>query len=108
MKDVFTQYGIAGIVFQFALLTLAAYQLSYVVTTSSWPPVRWFHIKLRDTYGTADKSAMSDFWTCPNCVSFWLTVAVFSWAGYLLNVPLVVLQAVAAARIVGTVGSRLD
>ena len=94
------------IVFQFFLLTFTAYQATYVVTTASWPPARWFRIQVRKQYGSADDSAMTDFWTCPNCCGFFITLAVFAWAGYLLNVPLVWLQAVAAARLVGLVGSR--
>lgn len=108
MRTALTHYGLAGVVFQFFLLTFVASEVAYVITASSWPPARWFQLKVRHQYGTADQSAMSDFWSCPYCAGGFLTILVFAWAGYLLSVPLLYLQMVAAMRIVGLVGSRFD
>jgi hypothetical protein len=97
-------------IFQFFLLTFSAYVLQYVVTMSDWPPARWFRRELIAHYG--QPSSMVDFWTCPRCFGMVFTIAFFSVLGqpngtsYVLSIPLIWLQALAAAAIVGLVGSR--
>jgi hypothetical protein len=99
-------YGLGWVMFQWFLLTLFAYRAQRIVTTDSWPPTHWFHVKLRDRFGTADQSAVSDFFTCGWCFGFFSTLAVFSLATLWLNVPLPVLQAIAATTVVGQLAQR--
>jgi hypothetical protein len=87
---------------QFALLSLVAYRLQRIVTADSWPPTKWFREKLETTYG--EESHTYTLFTCPWCYGFWVTVAVFSWACYLVSVRWPVAQTIAASVVVGKLG----
>lgn len=90
--------------FQFLLLTLTAYRLQRIVTTDSWPPSKWFRKRIAQRFG--GESSWAEFFTCPFCFGFWATLAVFALATLCLDIPLPVLQALAASAVVGLIGVR--
>lgn len=97
-------HGVAWIIFQWALLSLTAYRLQRIVTTDSWPISRWFRMSIYRRFG--GDSAWYDFFTCGWCFGWYCTLAVFAISTLWLNVPLPVLQALAATAVVGQIAQR--
>lgn len=89
---------------QFLLLCLFSYRLQRVVTSDTWPPSEWFRKSVDSHYGPS--SSIAEFINCSWCIGGLLTIAVFSWAAYLINVPLPVLQTGAAMSVVGYLSSK--
>ena len=93
-------------VFQFILLSLASYRLQRIITEDSWPPSEWLREKVAIRFGK--DSSWYDFITCPWCIGTHLTFAVFAISAQYLTVPLPVIQAFAAATLVGALSSYID
>lgn len=114
------------------IVALSAYRLQRVVTSDTWPPSEWFRSRLAarvDSTALAFKTAyensdepgilrlarankrarnLHDFFTCPWCLGFWITVAVVLEHHHVAGLPLVVHVVFAASTLVGLLGSRDD
>lgn len=93
--------------FHFLLLVGAAFRLQRFVTSDSWPPTRWFRIKLRQRFGEPEDSAITDFFHCPWCFGAWLTFALFAIDWY-HPIPTVILGALTASALVGLISNVAD
>lgn len=87
------------VVFQFILLTLAAFRIQRFVTTDEFPPSIWFRKQ------TEWNAHLEKHFQCSWCFGSIATWIIFAIAAQSLNIPLPALQAVAASSLVGYLGS---
>lgn len=97
------KYASVGLVFQWVLLTLAAFRLQHFVTVDDVPG-EWIRGPVERRFGADSK--MAELLTCPWCFGSWVTFAVFGVAAQFVSIPQPLVQAFAAAAVVGYAGSK--
>lgn len=88
----------------FILLSLCSYRATRLITTDQFPPAQWLRDGVEARFGR--DSGWDILFHCSWCIGFWLTLAVFSWAWYFIDIPYPLLQAVAGSTVVGYLGSK--
>lgn len=90
-------------VFRWALMVLATFRLTRLITTDEWPPTNWLREKVEDRFGK--DSSWVTLITCPWCCSVYVGFAVFAIDHYLWRPPFWLLAFVAATALVGYLGT---
>lgn len=97
--DSLVQYGLGGIVVQWAFLSLAAYRLTRVLIEDEWPPADWFRQYVARRTGR--DSAWTTLITCGWCAATYTSAALYVLSDQMLPIPLPVLSYAATLTVVG-------
>lgn len=90
----------------FAVLALSIFYITYVVTRSALPPVRWTREWVITRFGEGTSPAY--LVTCPWCAGFWIALVVVAVASWAIDVPLPLLVIPAAAGVTGALQQLVD
>lgn len=97
-------YGIAGIAFQWAILTLALFRITRFVTTDTFPPMAAIRNRIVKTLG----KDWGELIICNWCVGFYLCTLAYLLLAQMFPIPLPVVQAFASMGVIGFVGNYDD
>lgn len=92
--------------FLLVLMTGAAYRIQRLSTSDTWPVSLWFRTRIQARYG--EKSAVTEFFSCPWCLGSWTSFATVAVVDWLIGLRWPVLQAAAVATFVGLLARNLD
>lgn len=88
-----------------AVLALATYYVTYVVTRSSLPPVKWARRTIETRW---DGHSIAYLVNCPWCAGFWVACAIVGVTAWVDSVPWPVAVVFACAGVAGVVQHAVD
>lgn len=89
-----------------AVTALAVHYITYVLTRSDFPPVRWAREKIVDAAGVG--TAPAYLVTCAYCTAFYVAALVIAGLDVVTDVRLPVLLWLTAASVAGTLVELVD
>ena len=90
---------------QLAVLALATYYVTYVVTRSSLPPVKWARRTIETKW---DGSSAAYLVNCPWCAGFWVAAVIVGVTAVVSSVAWPVAVVFACAGVAGVVQHAVD
>lgn len=93
-------------VWQFIVIALAVFFITYVWTRSALPPVKHLREAVLDRFGEGSSPAY--LVTCPWCAGFWISVVVTAITAWTVGIPMPALIAPAAVGVTGVLQVLVD